>query len=96
MCSVAQSLSRVLLFMTPWTVACQAPLSTGFSQQEYWSELPFTSLGDLGDPRIELKSPISPALQAYSLPMSHLRILLKNGPHEKKNFFVKKEIWRPA
>ena len=36
--------------MTPWTVAHQAPLSMGFSRQEYWSGLPFTSPGDLPDP----------------------------------------------
>ena len=34
-----------------WTVTCQAPLSMKFSRQEYWSELPFTSPGDLPDPR---------------------------------------------
>ena len=38
-------LSCVWLFVTPWTVACQAPLSTGFSRQEYWSGLPFASPG---------------------------------------------------
>ena len=37
----------------PWTVACQAPLSMGFSRQEYWSGLPFPSPGDLPDPWIE-------------------------------------------
>ena len=37
------SLSRVRLFKTPWTIACQAPLSIGFSRQEYWSGLPFPS-----------------------------------------------------
>ena len=42
----AQFLGRVRLFMTPWTVACQAPLSMGFSRPEYWSGLPFSSLGD--------------------------------------------------
>ena len=42
-----------------WTVACQAPLSMGFSRQEYWSELPFPSPGDLPDPGIK---PVSPAL----------------------------------
>ena len=36
--------------VTPWTVACQAPMSMGFSRQEYWSGLPFTSPGDLPDP----------------------------------------------
>ena len=49
---------------TPWTVAYQAPLSMGFSRQEYWSGLPFPSLGDLPDPGIK---PGSPALQADSL-----------------------------
>ena len=60
-CSVAQLCSIVTL----WTVACQAPLSMGFSRQEYWSVLSFPSLGDLPDPGIELRSP---ALQADSLP----------------------------
>ena len=47
-----------------WTVACQAPLSMGFSRQEYWSGLPFPSPGDLPDPGIE---PGSPTLQVDSL-----------------------------
>ena len=50
---------------TPWIVACQTPLSMGFSRQEYWNGLRFRSLGDLPDPGIE---PGSPALQADSLP----------------------------
>ena len=50
---------------TPWTAACQAPLSMGFSRQEYWSGFPFPSPGDLPDSGIE---PGSPALQADSLP----------------------------
>ena len=57
-------LSHVRLFVTPWTVAQQAPLSMGFSRQEYWSGLPFPSPGDLPDPGIE---PRSPALQADAL-----------------------------
>ena len=52
-----KSLSRVRLFVTPWTVAYQAPLSIGFSRQEYWSGLPFSSPGDLPDPGIEPRSP---------------------------------------
>ena len=48
----------------PWTVACQAPLSMGFSRQEYWNRLPFPFPGDLLDPGIE---PMSPALQTDSL-----------------------------
>ena len=43
--------------MTPWTVAYQAPMSMGFSRQEYWSGLPFPSPGDLPDPGIEAGSP---------------------------------------
>ena len=54
-----------------WTVAHQAPLSMGFSRQEYWSELPGSPSGDLLNPGIELASPSSPALQAGSLLLSH-------------------------
>ena len=46
---------------TPWTVACQAPLSMGFSRQEYWSGLSFPSPGDLPDPGIKPRSPASKA-----------------------------------
>ena len=53
------------LFVTPWTVAYQAPPSMRFSRQECWSGLPFPSPGDLPDPGIE---PGSPALQADALP----------------------------
>ena len=64
---VLQSLSRVRLFATPWTVAYQAPPSMGFSRQEYWSGLPFLLPGDLPDAGIK---PTSPTLQANSLPLS--------------------------
>ena len=60
-----KSLSPVQLFMTPWTVAYQAPLSMEFSRQEYWSGLPFPSPGDLPDPGIK---PRTPTLQADTLP----------------------------
>ena len=53
-----------ILCRPPWTVALQAPLSMGFSRQEYWSGLPCPSPGDLPDPRME---PGSPALQKDSL-----------------------------
>ena len=46
----ACALGRVRLFVTPWTVTHQAPLSKGFSRQEYWSGLPFPSAGDVPDP----------------------------------------------
>ena len=54
--------SCIRLLATLWTVVCQAPLSMGFSRQEYWSGLPFPSPGDLPDPGIEPASPVSPAL----------------------------------
>ena len=47
--------------VTPWTVAHQAPLSTGFPRQEYWSGLPFPPLGNIPNPRIKAASPVSPA-----------------------------------
>ena len=60
--------SHVQLFAVLWTVACQVPLSMGFSRQEYWSGLPFPSPGNLPDPGIK---PMSPALQVNSLPLHH-------------------------
>ena len=54
--------SHVWLFATAWTVAHQAPLSMGFSRQEYWSGLPRPPPGDLPNPGVEPKSPVSPAL----------------------------------
>ena len=54
--------SPVQLFATPWTVAYQAPLSTGFSSEEYWRELPFPSSKDLPDPGGKPLSLVSPAL----------------------------------
>ena len=62
--SEVKLLSRVRLFATLWTAACQALPSMGFSRQEYWSGLPFPSPGDLPNPGIE---PRSPALQADAL-----------------------------
>ena len=55
-------LSHVRLFLTPWTVICQAPLSMRFSRQEYWNGLPFPPPGDLPDSGIEMVSPASPIL----------------------------------
>ena len=64
-CSInVKSLSHVRLFVTPWTVAYQAPPSMEFSRQEYWSGLPFPSPEDLPNSGIE---PGFPALQADAL-----------------------------
>ena len=60
---IVQSLNRVGLFETPWTVAHQAPLSVGFPRQEYWSGLSFPSAGNIPDPGIE---PGSPALLEWA------------------------------
>ena len=61
-CAVLSRFSRVRLYATPGTVACQASLPMGFSRQEYWSELPCPPPGDLPDPGIEPTSLRSPAL----------------------------------
>ena len=61
-CMCTQSFSCVQLFVTPWTVAHQAPLFIGFSRQIYQSGLSFPSVGDLPDPGIEPSSIASPAL----------------------------------
>ena len=62
--------SYVQLLAAPWTVAYQAPLSTGFSRQECWSRLPCPHPGNLPDPGIK---PRSPTLQVDSLLLSHQR-----------------------
>ena len=80
--------SHVRVFATPWTVACQAPLSMGFSRQECWSGLPFPSPGDLSDPGIKPVAPTkSSALQTESLPLNYqgspkLGIPIQRGPAE--------------
>ena len=77
------------LFATLWPVTLQAPLSMGFSRQEYWSGLPCPSPGDLSNPGIELRSP---ALQVDSLPSEP-----PGKPLMEYYSFVKKErnnaIW---
>ena len=73
--------SHSVMFVTPWTVAHQAPLSMGFSRQEYWSGLPFPSPGDLPNPGIK---PGSPVLQADAL--------LYESPGKQKNLFYLKSF----
>ena len=63
--------NRIWLFVTLWTVAHQAPLSMGFSSQEYWTGLPCPPPKDRPNPGIEPASPVTPALQVDSLPLSH-------------------------
>ena len=63
---VIKLISHVQLLQSPWTAAHQAPLSMGFPRQEYWNGLPFPPPGDLTNSGIK---PVSPALQADSLPI---------------------------
>ena len=65
-------LSCVCVFVTPWTIARQAPLSMRFSREEYWSVLPFPTLGDFSDPVIEPTSLSFLHWQADSLPLCPL------------------------
>ena len=94
LCMHAQSLSRVWLSDTLWTVALQAPLSMGFPRQDYLCGLPFPSPGDLPDPRIEPISSANPALQEGSLPQSHQgntpRSLIIVSPIKRVSY---KESW---
>ena len=69
---------------TSLTVAFQAPLSMGFSRQEYWSGLSFPLPGDLPHPGIEPASRATPALKAYSLPLSHIQCSLRRNIHLAK------------
>ena len=71
-CVYAQCFSLFQIFVTPWTVTCQGPLSMGFPSQEYRSRLPFPFPGDLPHPGIEPTSPVSPAVKVVSLPLSHV------------------------
>ena len=73
-----KSFSHVQIFVTPWAVACQDSLSMGFYSQEHWSDLPFSSPGDLPKPGIK---PRSPALKADSLPSE------PQGSHSKREGF---------
>ena len=85
--SECYSLSRIQLFVIPWTVACQAPLSMAFSRQEYWSGLPFPPPGDFSNPGIEPSSPVSPALQADSLLLSH-----RESPENLSNGSMRRHV----
>ena len=93
-----KSLSHVWLLATPRTVAHQAPLSVGFSRQEYWSGWPCPSPGDLPHPGMEPTSPESPALAGGFLsplgrsllltmlisPVSRLGLIFVSGNHFQK------------
>ena len=75
--------SHIQLSVILWTVAHQAPLSMGFSRQEYWSRLSCPPPGDLPDPGTEPASPVSLTLQVGSLPTE-----LPGKP----NFFMQQQM----
>ena len=100
--SVVCALSRhVGLFATLWTIACQAPLSRGFSRQEYWSGLPCPPPGDLLDAGIELVPLMSPALAGRFLTTSALKsvAIMQKQPQttwvwllHRNIFFIKQAV----
>ena len=77
---------RVRFFVTQWTIDLQAPLSMGFSRQEYWSGLPCPAPGDLPHPGI---NPVPPALQADSSLLSHWGSPLIFAAHSKDKTLVR-------
>ena len=79
--------SCVWLFLTPWTVACQAPLSMEFSRQECWSGLPFPSPGDLANPGIEPVSLLSPTLAGRFFTTAPPGL----WPPDAKNWLIRKD-----
>ena len=91
--------SRVQLFVILWIIAHQAPLSTGFSKQEYWNGLPCSPPGDLPDPEKETVSLMSPALAGgfFTTWASLVAQMLKNLPAIRETqvrFLAGKIPWR--
>ena len=90
-CFMLSRFSRVRLCETLWTAACQAPLSMGFSRQEYWSGLPCPPAGDLSVPGVEPKSVKSNLLwQAGSLPL--VPLLQQKGHLCDKSFQKRRRL----
>ena len=94
----ASKLSHIQLFPTPWTVTHWAPLSMGFLRQEYWSGLPFPPSGKLPNPGIE---PVSPELQADSLPLSlqginGMSVTRLDYKFPNPNFLARCLAWNPV
>ena len=98
MCCCCCSVTLVMSdsFMTPWSVARQAPLSMAFPQKEYWSELPCPPPGDLPNLGIELTSLVSPSLQAGSLPGPLGKPLLGYSWLTNNVVIVSSEEWKDS
>ena len=91
MCVGAKSLSCVRLFVTPWTVAHQAPLSMGLSRQEYWSGLPCPPPGDPPNPRTEPGALPYPAL-AGRLSTTGATCEAQSRVHQGKMYTVRNTV----
>ena len=90
-CVCVQSLSHVWLFVTPWTVACQAPLFVEFSRQDSWVELSLPTPGDFPDPGIELTSLEPPALAGEFIttgPPGNIFIVVCTCQSQSSNLFL--------
>ena len=84
-CCVLSCFSPVWLFVTLWTAAHQAPMSMGFSRQEYWCALPCPPPGDLPDPEIKPKSHVS---------CIGRRVLYHQGHLESPNAWYSFQMWK--
>ena len=94
-CMLSRS-SHVQLFETSWTIACQAPLSTGFSRQEFWSGLPCPPPGDLPNSGTELASLMSPALASGFFTTSTILDNLWDDPQWPPLFNINTLMWSPS
>ena len=82
-------LTLLRLFATPWTVACQAPLSMEFARQKYWRGLPFPTPGDLPNPGIKPASPASSPLVGRFFITAPLATALTNDKEKQCLIFIK-------
>ena len=93
---------RIWLFVNPWTIACQAPLSVELSRQEYWSGLPFSTPADFPDPRIERESPAlaggffttSTTGEAHGVLREMLYLLQKDRKNRSKSLKKGSHDWK--
>ena len=85
--------SSILLFVTPWTIVSQAPLSKQFSRQEYWRRLPFPTPGDLLNPGIKLASPMSPALAGVFFTTSATYVTLFHPVADRDGVALGLQLW---
>ena len=94
-CVHSQSVNRVQLFVTSWTVARQALLSTGFPRQKYWHGLSFPPPQDLPDPEIKLASLESPALEGGSFAAEPPGMPVVYTEHRKTSVFPNRRVnWK--